>query len=110
MVRNLPQENFSQQDLYNLFKEFGKVISCKLEVSVDGSSKGFGYVQYDTKETAVSALEKLNNFKVQDKEIQVYIFSKKNEREDQSENFCNLFVKNLPTSEFAEKDFRDIFG
>lgn len=43
LVRNLPKET-DQKELNNLFKEFGTIKSCKLEVYGNGDSRGFGYV------------------------------------------------------------------
>jgi len=51
LVKNLPRE-MAQQDLHNLFAEFGKIISSKLECTADGTSRGFGYVQFETREAA----------------------------------------------------------
>jgi len=67
-----------------------------------GESRGFGYVQFETKESAQMAIEKLNNTKLQDKQIEVMIHTKKDDREDQGDKFTNLYVQNLPTEGFSE--------
>jgi len=85
-----------------LFSEFGNIKSCKLEVYGSGESRGFGYVQFETKESAQMAIEKLNNTKLQDKQIEVMIHTKKDDREDQGDKFTNLYVQNLPTEGFSE--------
>lgn len=43
LVKNLPKE-MDQKELSALFSVFGDIISCKLEVFNDGSSRNFGYV------------------------------------------------------------------
>jgi polyadenylate-binding protein len=83
-------------------------VSCKLEVNQAGVSKGFCYVQYETKEAASLAIEALNGSIQQEKEIQVLLHSKKGEREDPSDKFRNLFVKNIPTN-FTNDELKSIF-
>ena len=43
------------------------------------------------------------------KKIEVMIFAKKEEREDQGEKYTNLFVQNLPI-DFSEDQLKDIFA
>lgn len=45
IVRNLPKF-MDQKGLMELFQQHGKIGSCKLEVFTDGTSRGFGYVQF----------------------------------------------------------------
>lgn len=51
LVKNLP-ETTTQNDLLKMFEEFGKIVSCKLEVNPDGKSRMFGYVQFEKAEEA----------------------------------------------------------
>ena len=66
LVRNLPKE-YSQDQLNELFKEFGEIYSCKLDINSDGSSKMQGYVQFKLPDSAQSAITKFNGFKVGEK-------------------------------------------
>jgi polyadenylate-binding protein len=43
IIRNLPKE-LQQSQLMDLFKSYGNILSCKLEVDNRGESKGYGYV------------------------------------------------------------------
>ena len=43
IVTNLPKD-IDQKRLMELFQNYGKIASCKLDVYADGKSKGFGYV------------------------------------------------------------------
>ena len=43
IVRNIPK-SVNQQDIFNRFKEFGNIKSCKLETFKDGISRGFAFV------------------------------------------------------------------
>lgn len=45
IVRNLPKD-VDQKKLMEIFQAYGKIGSCKLEVFTDGTSRGFGYVQF----------------------------------------------------------------
>lgn len=92
-----------------LFQEFGKIGSCKLEVFADGKSRGFGYVQFLEQASAESAIEKLNDKKLGENVISVAVHSKKDEREAQSEKYTNLFVRNLPQS-YNESQLKNLFS
>ena len=81
IVRNLPKE-VDQQTLYGEFSDFGKIVSCKLEVFQSGESRGFGYVQFENEEQANNAIEKKNGVEIQGKKIEVLKHSKKAERGD----------------------------
>jgi len=108
LVRNLPKET-NQMELNNMFKDFGTIKSCKLEVYANGDSRGFGYVQFETQEAAQAAINKLNNSKLGDKTIDVMIHTKKTEREDQGDKFTNLYVQNLPMEGFTLDQLTSLF-
>jgi len=108
LLKNLSKE-ITQNDLHNMCKSFGKIISCKLEVSADGSSRGYGYVQFDNKENAEKAIGELNKSTHHGKEILAIVHSKKNDREESGEHFTNLFVKNIPTN-FTDDQLKKIFA
>lgn len=108
LVRNLDKE-ITQNELYTMTSAHGKIISCKLEVNKDGSSRGYGYVQFDTKENAQKAIDALNKTTQHGKEIMVTVHSKKTEREEIGEHYTNLFVKNIPTT-YTDADLNKIFA
>lgn len=85
-----------------MFLDYGNIVSCKLETDSKGLSRGFCYVQYESKDDAQKAITGLNGVPVSGKPIQVLIHSKKGEREDTGEHFRNLFVKNIPTDFTSE--------
>ena len=45
IVRNLPK-NVTQDQVRSVFVTFGEILSCKVDVYKDGTSKGFAYVQF----------------------------------------------------------------
>jgi polyadenylate-binding protein len=52
---NLPKE-MDQAALSKLFGQFGSIKSCKLEVWGDGTSRCFGYIQFENKQSADAAI------------------------------------------------------
>jgi polyadenylate-binding protein len=100
LVRNLPKET-DQKVLNEMFRSHGNIKSCKLEVYANGESRGFGYVQFETQDSAQKAIAALNNSKVGEKNIEVMIHAKKNDREDQGDRYTNLYIQNLP-SDFSQ--------
>lgn len=63
IVRNLPKD-LTQDQLRQMFAEFGNIISCKIEVNLQGQSKGYGYIQFEKIEEAQKAIEKMNQQEV----------------------------------------------
>jgi cold-inducible RNA-binding protein len=59
-VGNLPL-SYTESDLENLFTSYTSVISCKLIIDREtGRSKGFGFVEFSSKDEAVKAIADLN--------------------------------------------------
>lgn len=54
-----------------MFQKFGNILSCKVVVTEDGKSKGYGFVQFESEEYAKAAIEKLNGTIVDGKEMYV---------------------------------------
>jgi polyadenylate-binding protein len=52
-----------------MFKKFGNILSSKVVMSEDGKSKGYGFVQFETEESANTAIEKMNGSTVDDKQM-----------------------------------------
>nr|XP_011463597.1 PREDICTED: polyadenylate-binding protein 7-like [Fragaria vesca subsp. vesca] len=55
--------------LQDMFRKFGNVLSCKVAMFEDGKSKGYGFVQFETEESALAATDKLNGFTVANKQF-----------------------------------------
>lgn len=97
--------------LHDTFSAFGNILSCKVATDSYGQSKGYGFVQFDTEEAAQKAIEKLNGMLLNDKQVFVGPFLRKQERESaiDKSKFNNVFVKNL--SELtSEEDLNRMFG
>lgn len=69
--------------LQAIFANYGNILSCKVQVFDNGNSKGYGYVQFETPESAQKAIEELNgrdikgkNMYVKQKSVKLLYFSK----------------------------------
>jgi polyadenylate-binding protein len=91
------EKDVSQQELYDIFRQYGDIVSCKLETYPDGKSRGYAYIQFATEEEADKAIEAMNDKEINGKKIEVVRHEKKDKRETTGPSkFNNLFVKNLP--------------
>lgn len=57
---------YSEGELLELFVPFGKVISLKIMHNRWGKSRGMGFIEFDTLESAVAAKEKMHKYKLGD--------------------------------------------
>ncbi|XP_030943152.1 polyadenylate-binding protein 8-like [Quercus lobata] len=109
-IKNLDKA-IDHKALHDTFSAFGNILSCKVATDSSGQSKGYGFVQFDNDEAAQKAIEKLNGMLLNDKQVFVGPFLRKQERETATDKtrFNNVFVKNL--SELTtEEDLNRIFG
>lgn len=97
--------------LHDTFSTFGTILSCKIATDASGQSKGYGFVQFDNEESAKNATEKLNGMLLNDKQVYVGPFIRKQERESATNKtkFNNVYVKNLLEST-TDEDLKNIFG
>ncbi|KAL6145682.1 hypothetical protein ACLB2K_056367 [Fragaria x ananassa] len=112
-VKNLSDET-DNVALQAMFRKFGNVLSCKVAMFEDGKSKGYGFVQFETEESAIAAIDKLNGSKVADKQLYVAKFVRKSDRvlPNPDVKYTNLYVKNLDPDvreELLEEKFSE-FG
>ncbi|XP_048331454.2 polyadenylate-binding protein 6 isoform X1 [Ziziphus jujuba] len=77
-VKNL-HPSFTSGQLQSMFSKFGRILSCKV-ASENGNSKGFGFVQFDSKLSAMTARNALHGTLLKGKKIYVSKFVKKSER------------------------------
>jgi len=117
-VSNL-EWSVNDEGLKKIFAEFNPKVATVATRKRNGKSKGFGFVEFNTKEDQEKAL-KLDNFKVEGREIIVkastgYRGDKPRESSNKSVNVkrrerrdYTLFVTNLPL-ELDDNDLRDVF-
>merc|ERR1719199_451995 len=95
-VKNL-DKNVDNKALYDTFSLFGNILSCKVATDMEGKSRGYGFVHYETQEAAKQAIEKVNGMQIGEKTVYVGEFLPKDTRAPADiTNFTNLYVKNFP--------------
>ncbi|MFQ6642171.1 hypothetical protein Gotur_017894 [Gossypium turneri] len=109
-IKNL-DKSIDHKALHDTFTAFGNILSCKISTDGFGQSKGYGFVQFDSEESAQNAIDKLNGMLINDKQVYVGHFLRKQERETTSSKtkFNNVYVKNLSEST-TDEDLKTIFG
>ncbi|CAN6450964.1 unnamed protein product [Victoria cruziana] len=109
-IKNLDKA-IDHKALYDTFSAFGNILSCKVATDTSGQSKGYGFVQFDSEEAAQAAIDKLNGMLLNDKQVFVGPFVRKQERENSSSRtkFNNVYVKNL-SDKTTEDDLKKVFG
>lgn len=93
--------------LEQVFERFGRILSCKIAKDDNGKSKGFGFVQFDSEESANNALDALDGTTLDEKIISVAKFLKKSQRNEPK--FTNVYVKNLDP-DFTEDLLKEKFS
>ncbi|XP_046858793.1 polyadenylate-binding protein 4-like [Xenia sp. Carnegie-2017] len=105
-------EDFSDEDMKNLFEKFGEIQSMKVMRTEDGKSRGFGFVSYAEPEHASKAVEEINDKEVNGRILYCGRAQKKSERQaelrrrfqqqkmERNIQFqgVNLYIKNLEES------------
>lgn len=108
-VKNLDKE-IDNKVLYDTFSLFGNILSCKVATDDQGRSLGFGFVHYESEESASGAILKVNAMQINNKTVYVGPFIRKSERtSNKDKNFTNIYVKNLPKSS-TEETLTKLFG
>ncbi len=92
MSRNIYVGNLSyglsEEELGNVFSEFGDVASTKIIVDKDtGRSKGYGFVEMGTEEQAQSAITAMDGRDIDGRSAKVSLARPRQERPQGSRNF-----------------------
>lgn len=100
-IKNL-DKSIDNKAIYDTFSTFGNILSCKVsKVSQDedSTSKGYGFVHFETEEAAQQAIEKVNGMLLQGKKVFVGKFQPRSQRMremgETARKFTNVFVKNF---------------
>jgi polyadenylate-binding protein len=108
-IKNLANGIDSKQ-LNDTFSKFGNILSCKIaQDPITGQSRGFGYVHFETEESAAKAIEETNGHMIAGKPVYVGLFERRTERTTAVNKFTNVYVKNLP-AEWDENKFKTEFS
>ena len=103
----------TEDDLNNTFKQVGDIVDIRLVKSVNNKSRGFGYIEFHTREEALAALE-MDRVPVLERPCYVSECKERGAGSKAEFKFSTrlekhkLFVNNLPYS-VSEAELREIF-
>ncbi|CEP03425.1 hypothetical protein PBRA_003185 [Plasmodiophora brassicae] len=100
-VKNLDQ-GIDHKALYDTFSMFGNILSCKVAMSPNGESLGYGFVHYENEESALKAIAKVDGMVISGSNVQVARWKPRSERSGDANKFTNIYVKGLPDSVDSE--------
>eukprot|EP01066_Platyproteum_vivax_P017023 Platyproteum_vivax@DN7279_c0_g1_i1.p1 len=106
-VKNLDKA-MDTKALFDTFSLFGNILSCKVAVDEEGKSRGFGFVHYETEDSAKTAIDRVNNMQIGNKTVYVAPFQKRNDRHQDQSRFTNVYVKNFPI-DWTESNITEVF-
>ncbi|KAL4945715.1 Polyadenylate-binding protein, cytoplasmic and nuclear [Aspergillus oleicola] len=121
-IKNIDPD-VEDDEFRNLFEKFGEITSATLSRDSEGKSRGFGFVNYSTHESAQAAVEEMNDKEIRSQKLYVGRAQKKHEREEELRKQyeatrmekaskyqgVNLYVKNL-TDDVDDEKLRELFG
>lgn len=110
-IKNL-HKSIDNQTLYDTFSQFGNILSCKVSTDAQGESRGYGFVHFESDESAKAAIEKVNGMLLKSLQVFVGLFIRRSQRQQQNnQNFSNVYVKELKegiTKEDIQQHFEKI--
>lgn len=121
-VKNINTEA-TDDEFRELFEKYGDVTSSSLARDQEGKSRGFGFVNFTTHESASKAVDELNNLDFKGQDLYVGRAQKKHEREEELRKSyeaarmekaskyqgVNLYIKNLD-DEIDDDKLRHMFS
>ena len=104
----------TSRDLLDTFSQFGNILSCKVACSDDGKSKGFGFVQYQTREEAERAVKSTNGQRFgasasSSAPALIVAHYVPHEKRHAGKAFTNVFVKNF-REDVTDEQFQAAFA
>ncbi|KAL1492853.1 hypothetical protein ABEB36_011033 [Hypothenemus hampei] len=110
-IKNLDR-SIDNKAMYDTFSAFGNILSCKVAQDENGTSKGYGFVHFETEEAANKSIEKVNGMLLNGKKVYVGRFIPRKEREkelgEKAKLFTNVYVKNFG-EDLSEDQLRSMF-
>ncbi|PYI19994.1 polyadenylate binding protein [Aspergillus japonicus CBS 114.51] len=121
-IKNLDAD-IDDEEFRKLFEKFGEITSATLSRDQEGKSRGFGFVNFATHDSAQAAVEEMNEKEIRTQKLYVGRAQKKHEREEELRKQyeaarlekaskyqgVNLYVKNL-TDDVDDEKLRELFG
>eukprot|EP00933_Yihiella_yeosuensis_P080436 TRINITY_DN93848_c0_g1_i1.p1 TRINITY_DN93848_c0_g1~~TRINITY_DN93848_c0_g1_i1.p1 ORF type:complete len:535 (+),score=82.26 TRINITY_DN93848_c0_g1_i1:71-1675(+) len=107
-VKNLAASVDSKR-LFDEFSRFGNILSVKLGADHTGKPLGYGFVHFETQESAQAAIDAAKaGLVIEGSPVTVDVYQPK-QRGSNSENFTNVYVKNVPLS-WSNEEFEKYFA
>ena len=106
LVRNLHQ-SINSTGLYDMFREFGSIVSCEVGTHANGASNIYGYVLFENESDANEAIEKFRSIKPNNKDVLAYKFKPSMDRDDKLP-FTEVFVQNFD-KDMNDKSLEELF-
>jgi polyadenylate-binding protein len=108
-IKNL-DKSINNSVLFDTFSTFGKIMSCKVSQDSNGLSLGYGFVHFESEDSAINAINKMNGMLFNGKQVFVAKFVPKSQRQstNKSKSFTNIYVKNL-SQEYDDQMLRQLF-
>lgn len=103
-VRNLSSQ-VTAREFYEIFLEFGEIKSAKLEVDAQGNSKGYGFVTFQSAQSANQAISHFRGKEVKGKKIEITTLV--SHKGTETKNV--IYVKHLPYN-IDEVEVRKLFS
>lgn len=111
-IKNL-DKTIDNKAMYDTFSAFGNILSCKVAQDETGSSKGYGFVHFETEEAAVNAITKVNGMLLNGKKVFVGRFIPRKDRErelgEKAKYFTNVYIKNFG-DEMDDEKLYEVFS
>lgn len=94
-IKNL-DSTIDNKVLAETFSAFGNILSCKVVCDAQGVSRGYGFVHFESEESAKDAIQRVDGMLLNEKKVFVGPFVKRQSRLNETlGNFTNLYVKEL---------------
>lgn len=103
MSQNL-DKSIDHEALHDTFSDYGLIVRSKVATDASGQSKGFGFVQYNSEESAHKAIKHMNGMLLNNTKVLVGPFLQR----DPQAIFVNVVVKKIPKY-MTETELNTIF-
>lgn len=107
-IKNL-ERSIDNKAMFDTFSAFGNILSCNVARDEHGNSRGYGFVQFESEESARAAIENVNGMLCKSQKVHVVKYIPRRDREqEKATQFRNLYVKNF-NEDFSEQNMKEMF-
>jgi polyadenylate-binding protein len=100
-------KNVTHKEFHDHFSQFGNIYSARLVEDDEGEVVGYGFVLYDSADSAALAIKECNNKEWKGKKLYVGQFVKN--RPKKAPQYNNIYVRNIPKS-WSTEDIKKYFS